>query len=320
MHVEGIGIDYCRMGQTNHLVQLENNLADLYNLGYRIVEFGLENQNLIINGEIRREEFNNLKSIFQQFNLKYTIHGYLRLNLAYDKRINLCRKIMATQIQFCKEIGASRLVIHSGLDALSGVRYGVRQTLLSDDELKDGALNEVNALIIAAEIAADAGVIICVENIDPHLWEINLLKQKGASEIDWTKHHARLMVEPIIHQLERVNHPNVGMTLDLGHLFLSSQTFQYDYLSAIKKAAPWVKHLHLSDNFGNLDSNIYVENERWAFGEADMHMPPTWGAIPFRDAFSCLPDYSGYAILEIGEDFKDYFGQALETVRQLIIE
>jgi len=317
MKIDGIGMDFCGLGPINQLKQVEQNLDALADMGYKVVEIGLEQQNLIINGEIRRVEFENFKSVLKNFNLTYSVHGYLRLNLAYDERGDLCRKIMNTQIEFCKEIGATRLVIHSGLESLTTIRQGVRNTLLSDDELRQGEKNEVTSLKASGKIASDVGVLICVENSDAHLWELNVIQQCGGYPSDLAKYHARLLLPKIVKQLEEVNHPNVAMTLDFGHLYIASKILRFEYLPAIKEAAPWIKHLHVSDNFGNLDRNVYNEPDRWAFGEADMHMPPGWGCIPLKQAISCLPDFNGYVILEMNEGFRDYFNQALITANKL---
>jgi len=317
MNIKGIGIDFCGVGQINQLKQVEQNLAVLVDMGYKVVEIGLEQFNLIINGEIRRAEFENFKSVLKNFDLTYSVHGYIRLNLAYDDRIELCRKIMNAQIEFCRGIGATRLVIHSGLESLSTIRQGVRSTLLSDDELRQGEKNEVTALKQAGKVAADANVLICVENSDAHLWEINVIQNCGGNPSDLAKYHARLLLPKVIRQLEEVNHPNVAMTLDFGHLYIASKTVGFEYFQAIRDAAPWIKHLHVSDNFGNLDRNIYHEPDRWAFAEADMHMPPGWGGIPLKEAVACLPDFSGYVILEINEGFRDHFEAALVNTKKL---
>lgn len=317
MKVYGIGINSSAMGYVNELKQLEHNLDDLVKMGYRVVELGLEQQNLIINGEIKSPEFNNLKAVLKNFPITYTVHGYVRLNLAYDERIELSRKVMNAQIEFCKGIGATRLVIHSGLESLTTIRQSVRRTLLSDDELLVGKKNEVVALKASGKIASDAGVTICVENGDAHLWEINVITQSGGNASDLAKYHQRLLLPSIVNQLEEVNLPNVVMTLDVGHLYIAAKVLGFDYLSAIENAAPWVKHLHVSDNFGNLDRNVYNEPDRWAFGEADMHMPPGWGSIPLQQAINSLPDFDGYAILEINEGFKSNLQDALLKANSL---
>ena len=70
------------------------------------------------------------------------------------------------------------------------------------------------------------------------------------------------------------------MTLDIAHLHIAAHDLGFDYLAAVAAAAPWVKHLHANDNFGRLDQGFDNEVDRWAYGEADIHLPPGWGSIP----------------------------------------
>jgi len=225
---------------------------------------------------------------------------------------------MRCQIEICRAMGASRLIHHSGLQALDAVRYGVRSSLLTEEELVSGARQEVEAFRDLAPVAADAGVIIGMENGDPHQWEYNVLAQFGRPRSELPIHHPRLKVAPIVRQLEAINHPNVGLALDIGHLYIAAHELGFDYLEAISEAAPWVKHLHVSDNFGRLDEGFDLEQDRWAFGEADVHLLPGWGNIPYHEAFAHLPNYEGDLILEIKPGFWDYLGQGLETMREIL--
>ena len=216
----------------------------------------------------------------------------------------------------CRAAGASVLVVHSGLQALDEARYGVRPTLLSPDELEAGARREVGAFQELAPLAAGAGVVLCMENGDPHQWEYELLARHGLPRAAISEHHARLHVEPIVRQLEAIDRPNVGMALDVGHLYIAAHDRGFDYLEAVRAAAPWVRHLHVSDNFGRLDRGFDAEPDRWAFGEADVHMPPGWGRIPYAELLAQLPGYEGDMILEIKNGFLDHAGQGLETIKR----
>jgi sugar phosphate isomerase/epimerase len=79
----------------------------------------------------------------------------------------------------------------------------------------------------------------------------------------------------------------------------------------------WGK-LQLSDNFGTLDQGFDLESDRWAFGEADIHLPPGWGSIPFLDVFARWTDYEGDLILEIKPGFMDCAGEGLQTMCRLL--
>ncbi|MCB0084263.1 MAG: sugar phosphate isomerase/epimerase [Caldilineaceae bacterium] len=145
-----------------------------------------------------------------------------------------------------------------------------------------------------------------------------MLAQFECPRSDLSKHHARLHIPPIVHQLEAIDHPSVGMTLDIAHLHIAAHDMGFDYLEAVEQAAPWVKHLHVNDNFGRLDQGFDNEVDRWAYGEADIHLPPEWGSIPYEEVFAQLPDYQGNLILEIKVGFADYFAESLQTMQRLV--
>jgi sugar phosphate isomerase/epimerase len=316
--IHHLGLPSDCLAETNQLDQLEQNLAFFQSLGYTLVEVDPIAFSTIINGKVQPKPLANFAAVLKNFDLRYSVHGLSRLNLAYDPRHDLSCQIMACQIEVCKTIGASRLVYHSGLQALDQVRYGVRRTLLRDDELTEGAQREVTAFKALAPCAADAGVIIGMENGDSHQWEHNIIAQFGLPREALAKHHARLYISPIVHQLEAIDHPNIAMTLDVAHLYIAAHDMDFDYLAAVSEAAPWTKHLHLNDNFGRLDWGFDHELDRWAYGEADIHLPPGWGNIPYQDVFAQLPDYEGDLVLEIKPGFQDYLAESLQTMQTLL--
>ncbi|HMN29885.1 MAG TPA: sugar phosphate isomerase/epimerase [Caldilineaceae bacterium] len=300
------------------LVQLEQNLDWMRSQGFRLVEVGVTGLRLIVNGALQAREVENFVAVLRNFDLRYSIHGPNRLNLAYDARHLLCKEIMRGLIEICRRAGSERLVYHSGLQALDAVRSGVRRSLLSGVELVKGARQEVVAFQELAPIAADAGVVIGMENGDSHLWEHNLMARFGLPGEALATHHARLYIPPIVRQLEAIDHPNVAMTLDIAHLHIAAHDMGFDYLAAVGEAAPWVRHLHVNDNFGLLDQGFESEAERLAFGEADLHLPPGWGTIPYAEVFARLPDYTGDLILEIKPGFIEYAAEGRQTIEHCL--
>jgi sugar phosphate isomerase/epimerase len=302
------------------LAGLEQTLGALRDCGYTLVEIDAVGFGTIVDGQVRPKQLADLAFVLRASGLRFSVHGISRLNLAYDPRHELCKQIMACQIEVCRTIGATRLVYHSGLQALDLLRYGVRRAPLSNEELAEGARREVAAFRELAPRAADAGVAIGMENGDSHQWEHALLAGHGLPREALLTHHARLRIEPIIAQLEAIDHPAVGLTLDIAHLYIAAHDMAFDYLASVSAAAPWTRHLHVNDNFGRLDQGFDSERDRWAYGEADLHMPPGWGSIPFREVFARLDSYRGDLILEIKPGFWDAFGEALHTTRTLIAE
>lgn len=318
MHLQDIGFSFTPSAGLGILRRLEEGLGQLADLGYRLIEINPEPFAVLINGEIRQPQLQNLAAVLQNAGLRYSVHAPNRLNLAYDSRHDLCKAILRGQLEICRAIGATRLVYHSGLQALDEVRYGVRPTLLSVEELRAGADQEVAAFKELAPLAADAGVIIGMENGDSHQWEHRLMAQFDLPRAALLTHHARLRIAPIVRQLEAINHPNVRMTLDVAHLHIAAHDMRLDYLAEVEIAAPWVGHLHVNDNFGNLDRGFDGEPERWAYGEADIHLPPGWGSIPYAEVFKRLPNYRGDLILEIKAGFADFLGESLHTMQRLV--
>lgn len=318
MQITDIGIACTRPGAAPTLAGLEQTLGELRDLGYSLVEIDVSSVPTIVDGAVRPQQLADLAAVLRSSGLRFTVHGISRLNLAYDPRHELCKRIMASQIEVCRAVGADRLVYHSGLQALDLVRYGVRRSLLTDDELAEGARREVAAFRELAPLAEDAGVVIGMENGDSHQWEHNLIAAHGLPRDALLKHHARLRVEPIVAQLEAIDHPAVGLTLDIAHLHIAAHDMRLDYLASVQAAAPWTRHLHVNDNFGRLDQGFDTERDRWAFGEADVHMPPGWGCIPYHEVFARLSDYHGALILEIKPGFWESFGEALQTTHALI--
>jgi sugar phosphate isomerase/epimerase len=316
MHIRDIGIGAEPPGFNSRLSALEKMLDDYAGFGFRLVELDPAWFGVIIAGELRTPQVERIVGVLRNFDLRYSVHGLERLNLAYDPRHELCRAIMLAQIEFCRRVGAHTLVYHSGLQALGDVGRGVRLSLLTDEELAEGAAREVAAFKDIAPVAADAGVTIGMENGDPHLWEYTVLDKFNRPRAELVKHHPRLRVGPMVRQLEAIDHPNVGMTLDIAHLHLAAREIGFDYLDAVSEAAPWVRHLHVNDNFGILDRGIDSEIDRWAFGEADVHLPPGWGRIPYPDVFARLPDYQGDLILEIKAGFYDHLPEVLADMRE----
>lgn len=319
MKIDHIGLSFSASAGFGALRKLEEGLDHLRKIGYTMVEVNPQPFAIIMDGQIRPQQLANFVAVLRNVDLRYSIHGYNRLNLAYDPRHDLCKRIMRCQIEICRAVGADRLVYHSGLQAIDDLYRGVRQRPFTDAELAEGADREIEAFRELAPIAADAGVVIGMENGDSHLWEHTLMARFGLPREALLKHHARLQITPIVRQLEAIDHPSVGMTLDIAHLHIAAHDMGFDYLNAVAEAAPWVVHLHANDNYGRLDSGFDSEPERWPYGEADIHLPPGWGSIPYAEVFARLPNYRGDLILEIKEGFADYLGESLETMRRLVI-
>ncbi|MCY4017820.1 MAG: sugar phosphate isomerase/epimerase [Chloroflexi bacterium] len=319
MKIHGLGINIADDYVDGRQGRLSDRLRLAERVGYTVAELGITGLNVIINGELIRERVEAIQQAMAPFDLRYSVHAPGRSNLAFCHDPPLEYRVLQACLRFCHAIGAGVLVYHSGLQALEAARSGTAP-LPSDDELARGAAREVAALRRLAPLAADLGVTIGMENGDPHLWEYAVLARTGKSAEQLVRYHERLRTAAIVAQVERVDHPSVGITLDLAHLHLATHALGEDYLEAISVAGPWVRHLHINDNFGKLDRGFDAERDRLPYGEADLHLPPGWGAIPFVEAFERLREYEGDIVLEIKERYLDHLGEALDNTSRILGE
>ncbi len=147
---------------------------------------------------------------------------------------------------------------------------------------------------------------LCIENIEVE---------------DYTK---------VLDMIEKVNRENFRMTLDVGHLALSTTYFGCDFEVAIKECIPYVGHVHLNDNTLSFEE-MRIENfmlyqtmdmgYRITFGRGDIHLPPFWGKVPMEWVLETLheADYNGIYICEYENNLYVPFHKGIqENVRQVI--
>ena len=155
----------------------------------------------------------------------------------------------------------------------------------------------------AAGFAEKCGVLLCMENI----------------EVEY--------VEPVIDFINKVSHENMKMTYDMGHGFLASRYFGFDFLESIRKSKDLIAHLHLSDNTGTFeelritDRFLYDKlslEYRFAYGRGDIHIPPLWGKIPYTEVSEIMKGFKGTAVCEFYSDFyKPFFSKIYSDVKNL---
>ncbi len=312
-----IGINMDGDAIDGRLRALENHIARAAELGYDAIEVSGYGASAVIDGRLHKAQVARVREITQRYPLHYTVHGPCELNLCLGEEGGMEERCLASYLEFCGEIGASVYVYHSGLVFLHEAYYGL-SLLPGRARMEAAARKEVAALRRLAPRAAELGVTIAMENRDPHLWEVSTLARQGLGLDALTTYHPGLLVEEVIRQLEQVGQPNVGMTLDLGHLHIAAKTCGFDFLEAVSTAAPYVRHIHMHDNVGKLDGYAASQGERQSLGQGDMHMPPTWGSIPLREALQRLAAFSGTIIMELRPRYDDHWAEALATARGLV--
>jgi sugar phosphate isomerase/epimerase len=324
MDITGI----CINGDATHfggsLERLANDLTYFQECGFDGVEISVDGLDAVIGGRLERSRVNQIRAITEDFDFVYTVHPPGRMNLAFPPQgsgaepdLVLEKAVFAACLEFCAIIEARVMVYHSGLIALQEVAFGLGR-LPDAGTLEAGRAREVSALGELLPLAAQCGVVVGMENRDPHPWEIAALLSAGRSADHLLTYHSGMSIPHLVRQVAEVNHPSLGLTLDLGHLMLAANVCGFDYLEAIRLAAPHVRHIHGHDNLGRLGSVFTRLHERIPYGDGDLHMPPGWGTIPHLESLAQLGNYEGLYVLEIHPRFRDQLPEALRKTRSLI--
>lgn len=286
--MKGIGINLHPERTQGEMRKLRDELRFFQETGYDYVEVPVDAVDIVYRGRLFPPRMRKLKGILREFELRYTVHAPLGLDLRDRENQHIQEDLFKASLDFTAEIGAEIFVYHYG-----------RKTRDPDAEerLKEGMLE-------AASYALQAGVQICVENI----------------EIDPVTN-----VLEFVRELER---ENVGITLDFGHAYLSAKRFGFDFFDAIKEAEPYVRHIHLTDNFGRFEEARLAGYEQYklipyrklvALGKGDLHLPPGWGEVPTEEGLALLKDYEGVIVLEYhNQRYRDEAAEILGHVRQMV--
>ena len=223
--------------------------------GVAYVELPLHKIDVVVGARILKPRLAEVVRIVADRTTKTTLHGHLGINLMEDPHLlPLHLDVLKANIECAQALGSIHLVIHSGF---------CRPQMGSALELAYERQRE--ALRAVADMARDAGVVICVECI-------------------FTYDHARHTALPsrLAAELALIDHPNVRATFDISHGYIHCGQMGVDFLPEAKALAPFSKHLHLHDSFGRpKDFWAYTLTEDLAFGAGDLHLPMGWGSIPW---------------------------------------
>jgi sugar phosphate isomerase/epimerase len=283
------------------LASLRTRLTETAKLGFTNAEITSKALAVIINGRLQPSRLAALQEAVADSPVALSVHGSAvgtaRIGNLVDVTTPAQVKAVEADIAFAAAIGARVLVYHSGQ---------LRDPNGDDRAVAAGMAHEREQLRRLGDVAAQHGIRIMVENIDPV--GIYVLRRAYGLRLD-----------AIAEQVEKVDHPNVAMCLDVGHAFLASSYLGWDYLLAIRQVAHLVGHVHLNDNFGRtkLDAD-WDANEYLAVGEGDMHLPPGWGAIPLEEVFATSFPQDPAVILELRPHFAENAAEALAATRRLL--
>ena len=282
------------------LTSLTTRLQAVAAAGFTHAELSGKSLGVIIGGQLVPERLDILRSVLAEVPLAYTLHG---TEIASARGGNLMDISTASQrltveadIALAAAIGAEVLVYHSGM---------LRDPGNDPRAVEAGMVAERQALVELGDVASEANVTIAVENRDPvgryilrHAYGIDLMQ--------------------LAEQIEAVNHPRVGVCLDLGHAFLAARWLGNDYLAGIRRIAPLTTHIHLSDNLGNVQLDETADpSENLVQGLGDLHLMPGWGAVPLDDVFGIRFQQNPIVLLEMRPAFFEHLDLASQRTGAL---
>ena len=298
MAFRSVGINQPCLG-LDGLFGLAENLEALKSAGADFVELMPHELGVILGGGLDASRLQIVRELLLETDLSYTVHAPLEMNLMDLTAFDLQRDVLDASLRFANSIDAEVVVCHAGQ------RLGSRDARHS---FKEQLAAERFALREAGEKAGELGVTIAVENYYPELPVVQ------GMVYDYSVRPSELA-----EQISAVDHPAVGLCLDVGHAALAASVFDFDYFEECAVAAPLVRHLHLHDNLmkANL-TGVPPVSEHPVYGLGDLHLPPGRGAIPLEELFrrvDFLKEPS--CCVEIFSDFYSLAPEALQAAREL---
>jgi len=303
--IKGWGINADAAWLENSLDSLVRALGSFVEQGFRYVEVPVHGVGAMAGGKLIMDRVREIRRVLRRFPLGYTVHGPNSLNLMDLENLAWQKQALRESLVFAAAIESEILAYHSGRylpEEAFHLPAGKRAPSHEDREYLLKVERE--ALLDLAEEARRLGVTIGLENARPYL--------------DGSPYCYAEQLGLLVQQVAAVNHPRVGITLDVGHAYLASRFYRFNFLDAVTAAAPYVRHLHLHDNFGRVTASLENKQaELMAAGRGDLHLPIGWGEIPAAEVFDRLGGYSGVVLHEIRPLYQTWAREALAHSRKL---
>ena len=281
------------------LFGLAEDLEVLKSAAADFVELMPHELGVILGGGLDASRLLIVQELLLETDLSYTVHAPLEMNLMNLTALDLQCDVLDASLRFANSIGAEVVVCHAGQ------RLGPRDARYS---FKEQLAAERFTLREAGEQAGEFGVTIAVENYYPEL-----------PIVQGVIYNYSVRPSELAEQISAVDHPAVGLCLDVGHAALAAEVFGFDYFEECATVAPLVRHVHLHDNLMKTNlTGVPPVSEHPVYGWGDLHLPPGRGAIPLEDLFRRVdfPEEHSCCV-EIFSDFYSLASEALQAAREL---
>jgi sugar phosphate isomerase/epimerase len=292
MHIKGIGVNLPANQQVSDLANFGKNVSYALSAGLDVIEIPIQGLEVIKNGELNEKRLEKFLRIAEAYPIKFTTHAPYYLNLFSQRYMDVEIKLLESSLKVAHAFGAEVMVYHAGrFIPEEQFLYPHLWTHYSDKEIEELLKRERDILREVGDIGSKFNVKIGVENTRPYL--------------DCAGYSYSEIPIQLAEQIKTINHPNIGITLDTGHIFMAVKEYNLNLQSEMNALAPFVVHLHIHDNHG-IPCYSWEKNqfELLPRGRGDMHMPIGECSVPILDIVGCLPNYDGFWINEIRERYK----------------
>ncbi len=284
---------------------LQRDLDFFQGLGVEAIEIPIHGMNIIRYGRLDRRLLAQAVAIFQGYDFVYSVHAPDPVNLMNTEQEELHQSVLRSAMDFASAVGAGVVVCHAGQYMPHNQFPMNRKAFVTKAESMEFLRCEAKVL---EHLADDyPGITIAVENARPYLFHSPYCYAER--------------LEPLKAQILDVNRKNVGINLDIGHLYLASRFYGFDFLEEIGAVRDLIIHCHVHDNFGL--PTFYNEKEQAhliPFGRGDCHMPVGWGEIPIEAALAeFVIGWEGILVMELRGRYYEWVRESLENLMTICL-
>ncbi|WP_181700347.1 sugar phosphate isomerase/epimerase family protein [Chthonobacter albigriseus] len=267
-------VGYSLIAERPDFADLSGALDEAEALEVDSVELPVYALDMVVGGRIRDDRVAACAERLGGRPFGYTVHGVLGINLmSAPERVPLHVEVALANIEIARRLGVRTLVIHTG--HLRSAEPG---------EIASAYARQKEALRRLGDVAAEKGVLLCVENVFSFSGEHTATPARLADE------------------LAAVDHPAVVATFDVSHGALQCAVEGRDFFAEALQLAPLSRHVHVHDSFGRPgDFWVYHRSEALAFGAGDLHIPVGWGNLPW-DRLAAEAGFPADVVLNIELD------------------
>ncbi|TDG00566.1 sugar phosphate isomerase/epimerase family protein [Paenibacillus piri] len=306
MKLRGAGVSLLSNDTVSQFDKLRAKLAKVKEAGFDAVELPIAGMKLIVNGAIDRARLDAYVGLLREFPLQVTVHAPFDMNLFRQDHLQSEQRVFMASLEIAGAIGAQMMVYHVGrFVGEEQFMHPHTWKIYSESEKQRLMEEEIEFLRLAGNRARQLSLRIGMENMRPYL--------------DCRDYCYSVIPQALALQVEAINHPHVGIALDVGHLHMAVRMYELNLRQQLEAMLPYVMHLHIHDNFGRASfSTEKNQYELVQLGRGDMHVPIGNGEVPIREIVSMLaPTFDGFLIHEIRDQYESVWAELPKRFDQL---